>query len=106
MPLYKGDIGNTLSMTLQRKEGRTTSLLDLTGAEVFFLLEKPSGTVVEVAATVSSPKSGVASYTTATGVINESGEWNWQARIEFADGSVWHGPQDSFTVHDILVESA
>ena len=106
MPLYKGDIGNTLSMTLQRKEGRTTSLLDLTGAEVFFLLEKPSGTVVEVAATVSSPKSGVASYTTEAGDIDADGVWNWQARIEFADGSVWHGPQDSFEVLDVLVESA
>lgn len=102
MPLYVGDIGNVLRCTFVQKVDGATSAVDLTGAAVFLLLEKPTGEVVQVTASITNHRRGLAQYITVADDIDTDGTWNWQARIEFEDGSVWHGPKHSFEVHEHL----
>jgi hypothetical protein len=65
---------------------RDGSTWDLTSATVKLLLEDPSGTVTEYAATVSNPTAGVAEYTNLAALFTTSNDGAWEKAWKITDG--------------------
>lgn len=107
MPLYKGDIGVALKATLKTGTPPSCTALDLTDADVFLVIEYPSGAVVEFEAEVVSARRGEVQYvTTSEDDLGEDGTYRMQARVETAADEVFHSGYSSFEVSEVLVPDA
>lgn len=99
--LYKGDIGARLIISTDNTNIAESATLHL-------FLQKPSGTTVEIdiTAPMVNYTTGVITYYTVSGDLNESGEYKAQLKGNFVDGSDLVSDQDSFTVYERLALTA
>ena len=83
--LYVGDVGTLVQITLLDGENP----LDLSGATVKnLIIRKPSGDcLTKTLAFATDGSDGVLVYSIETGVLNESGIWQFQARVTLPDGT-------------------
>ena len=96
--LYKGDIGARLIIS-------TDNTTIAQSATLHMLLQKPSGTTVEIdiTAPMVNYTTGVITYYTVVGDLSEVGEYKVQIKGVFVDSSDLVSDQDSFNVYERLI---
>jgi hypothetical protein len=76
--IHVGDVGTVITTTV--KDG--TTVVNVSAATVTFCFKKPTGVVVEKAATfVTDGSDGQVQYTTESGFLDTAGTWQMQLRI-------------------------
>jgi hypothetical protein len=95
--LFRDDIGANLVVATHNTTIPLTATLSL-------ILEKPSGTTVElsVTPTMVNYTTGVITYPTLDGDLDEAGEYRIQVHGVFVDGTDETSNIDSFTVNEKL----
>lgn len=95
--LYKGDIGARLIISTNNTNIAPSATLTM-------LLQKPSGTTVEISITAPMVNytTGVITYPTVAGDLSEVGEYKAQIKGLFVDSSDLVSDQDTFNVYDRL----
>jgi len=95
--IHQNDIGTQFEVTV--KDGSTA--VDLAAASTKQLIfTKPSGAKVTKTAS-DGTATGQLTYTTASGDLNETGEYRIQAFV-IVGGNQWHSDIGQFTVHSNL----
>jgi hypothetical protein len=96
--LYKGDIGAKLVIETENVSIPVSTTLTMR-------LEKPSLNTVEISipGSIVNYTTGVITYTTISGDLNEAGEYKVQIHGSFVDTSDLVSDIDSFVVYDRLV---
>lgn len=92
------DFGTSFTATISTATGsKCVAPLDLTSYTVTFRFRKPSGELVDKAATVTVAKKGIAVYIAEEDFLDEVGVWEWQPLVVSSAGQ-WYGQLDCFTV--------
>jgi hypothetical protein len=95
MPLaYKGDIGARLTIS-------TSNTAIPSGTTLTVIIKKPSGTLLTKTPSVNLT-TGVLTYDTVSGDLDETGEYKVQVHGVFVDGDDLYSDRDSFTVYEKL----
>lgn len=92
--VYKGDIGTRLTIATSNTIMALTTVLTV-------LIRKPSGTLLTKTPTVNYT-TGVLTYDTISGDLDETGEYKVQVRGVFDDGDDLRSNMDSFYVYEKL----
>lgn len=89
------DYGGVLTVYI--RDSATKAVVNLTGAtQSVILFRKPSGKTIQRDAS-NGGANGKLSYTWQTGELDESGEWEFQARVKLVSGA-WYSTIGQFTV--------
>jgi len=95
--IHVGDVGTVFTYTF--KDG--TTVVDLTGSTAYVVWTKPDGVAATHTLTVSSPTTGVGTYTTVGGDLDQAGTWQEQFKADYTI-QLWHSDISTFTVHGNL----
>jgi hypothetical protein len=93
--VYKDDIGTRLLIDTQNH----TLAITTTFAIIF---KKPSGTVITATPTSFNYTTGIATYDTVAGDLDEAGEYQVQLNAAFDDGDTLRSNKSTFPVYDII----
>lgn len=90
--VYCDDIGARLTINTQNTALPNDTILTL-------LMKKPSGELINATPSVTW-STGVLTYNTVAGDLDEVGEYKVQVRGVFSDGDDLRSDRDSFTVYE------
>lgn len=94
-----GDIGTKLEVIVTDRT--TKAVVDISSATVKkIIIQKPDGSILEKDATLTTPPgtNGKMYYATASGDIDQSGDWHYQGYVEMPGGKWNTGPWIDFKV--------
>ena len=96
--IHEGDVGTSLEATIYVAPKQ---ILDLSTASVKnILFRKPDGTVhIKTADFVTDGTDGKLRYVTIASDFDQTGDWSWQARLEFTTGT-WSSNVKRFFVYE------
>lgn len=102
MSIHTDEVGVYLRFTLQDETGTT---LDVSGcSSISIHLRAPDGTTsTKTGSLVTDGTDGRIEYQTEAGVIDQVGDWHYQARCVWASGVDLVGEAKSFNVRSPLV---
>jgi hypothetical protein len=96
MTAHIGEIGLEIQFQLLDENG---SILDVSGTTVTILIHKPSGVYISKSASfLTDGSDGLIRYATQSGDLDESGEYQAQAKIEWAGGVLLYSGEIEFSV--------
>lgn len=100
MPIQQGAIGLEFDFAIVDTAGNP---VDVTGATTLeIIVRQPAGTIQTWAATQVAGQTNRITYTTVSGNLPESGIWQYQARVVFADGDDIRSSVETFRVEPNL----
>ena len=90
--VYVGDVGARLTVATQNTALPTDTILTL-------IIKKPSGELIAATPSVAW-STGILTYDTVAGDLDEIGEYKVQVHGVFSDGDDLRSDKDSFTVYE------
>lgn len=100
MAIQQGAIGLDFDFAIVDTSGNPVDISNATTLEI--VVRAPSTTVQTWAATASTLAVNRILYTTVAGNLNESGIWQYQARVVFPDGDDIRSSVETFRVEPNL----